>query len=107
MQLRLWWWRKVRYADIPKEARDLFERFGDAAIINVITSGMGQRNEELEMIYNNKNGMRAHAEKWLTERGDLRELREQRLETAEWAILIFVIVGVFLDLILVFKVRQP
>ena len=38
---------------------------------------------------------------WLTERGDLRELHEQRLETAEWAILIFVIAGVVLDLLLV------
>lgn len=101
MQLRLWWWRKVRYAAIPKDARDVFERFGDAAIVSVVTSGLGQRHGDLQKIYNDTDQMLTHATAWLTERGDLRELHEQRLETAEWAILIFVIAGVVLDLLLV------
>lgn len=82
-----------------KRRATYFERFGETAIINVITSGMGQRNKELEIIYNNENRMREHAAEWLTERGDLRELREQRLETVEWAILIFAVLGVIMDLI--------
>ena len=45
---------------------------------------------------------REHAIAWLTERGDLQEQRKQRLETLEWGILIFVIVGVILDALLVF-----
>lgn len=98
----MWWWRKVRKAHIPREVRDIFERFGDMVIISVITSGMGQRIDELEAIYNNKNGLREHATAWLTERGDLRERHEQRLETVEWAILLFVIVGVAVDLLLLY-----
>jgi hypothetical protein len=38
---------------------------------------------------------------WLTERRDIHERREDRLETVEWAILIFVIVGVLADLAIV------
>jgi hypothetical protein len=38
---------------------------------------------------------------WLTERQDIHERREDRLETAEWAILIFVIVGVLADIAIV------
>jgi hypothetical protein len=101
MQLRLWWWRKVRYATIPKEARDIFERFGDSVIGSVVTNGMGQRHGDLHKIYTDTDHMLTHATAWLTERADLRELHEQRLETAEWAILVFVIVGVVLDLLLV------
>jgi hypothetical protein len=63
-------------------------------------AGMDQRIDELNMIYDNSNHMREHAAAWLTERGDLRELHEQRLETAEWAILIFVVVSVILDLLI-------
>jgi hypothetical protein len=44
---------------------------------------------------------RQEATAWLMERGDLRELHEQRLETAEWAILIFLAAGVALDVMLV------
>jgi hypothetical protein len=38
---------------------------------------------------------------WLRERRDLVERREQRLETSEWAILIFVVVGVAADVAIV------
>ncbi len=100
MQLRLWWWRKVRYATIPQASRDIFERFGDSIIASVVTGFAGQRVDELNSICENPK-RREEATAWLTERGDLRELHEQRLETAEWAILIFVVVGVVLDLILV------
>jgi len=56
---------------------------------------------ELQNIYTD-DVTREHAIAWLTERGDLQEQREQRLETLEWGILIFVIVGVILDALLVF-----
>jgi hypothetical protein len=42
---------------------------------------------------------------WLTERRDIHERREQRLETAEWAILIWVVVGVIADIIVVMHLR--
>jgi hypothetical protein len=87
--MRLWWWRKVRYATIPKEARDIFERYGEFIISSVVTGGMAQRHGDLQKIYTDQHKMLAHAMAWLTERGDIREQREQRLETVEWAILIF------------------
>ena len=62
MQLRLWWWRKVRYKAIPKDARDVFERFGDAAIVSVVTSGLGQRHGDLQKIYNDTDQMLTHAQ---------------------------------------------
>jgi hypothetical protein len=96
MQPSLWWWRKVRYATIPKESRDIFERFGESTIGNVVTGFAGQRVAELDLICTDPN-RRTEATAWLTERGDLRELHEQRLETVEWAILIFVMAGVILD----------
>jgi hypothetical protein len=102
MQLRLWWWRKVRYAVIPKESRDIFERFGDSIIGNVVTGFAGQRVAELDLICTDPQ-RREEATAWLTERGDLRELHEQRLETAEWAILVFVLLGVILDVVLVIQ----
>lgn len=40
---------------------------------------------------------------WLTERADLAERREDRLETVEWAVLIFVAVGVIADVLLVLQ----
>jgi hypothetical protein len=99
MKLR---WRKVRYATaIPKEARDIFERFGEPVIGSVVAGGLTPRDGDLQRIYKSQDNMLSHAGAWLTERGDLRERHEQRLETVEWSILIFVIVGVVLDLLLV------
>jgi hypothetical protein len=41
-----------------------------------------------------------YAREWLTERADSHERREQRLETIEWAILIFVVLAVIVDVVL-------
>jgi hypothetical protein len=41
---------------------------------------------------------------WLTERADLAERTEDRIETVEWAVLIFVAVGVIVDVLLVLHV---
>jgi hypothetical protein len=94
--LRLWWWRKVRKAKIPADERDFFERLGETVIQLAITSGLTPRSESLRGIYGKADTLK-HAEEWLTERGDLREQHEQRLETVEWAILIFVVFGVIAD----------
>jgi hypothetical protein len=45
------------------------------------------------------NGAWAYRNK--TERADLAERRENRLEAVEWAVLIFVVVGVVADILLV------
>jgi hypothetical protein len=38
MQLRLWWWRKVRRANIPQILRDEFEQYGETVIVGALTS---------------------------------------------------------------------
>ncbi len=97
-----WWWRKVRKANIPKHEQDVFERFGEAAIrLTLAGCAGGSTPKELMDIYNNPERI-AHAVHWLTERADSLERRENRLETVEWAILVFVVVGVFADLALAF-----
>src|ERR1700682_3025108 len=95
--MRLWWWRKVRKAHIPKPERDLFERFGENVMGSLLTGGLQPQSAELQAISYKQNVL-AHAADWLTERSDAREQREQRLETAEGAILIVVLLEVIADL---------
>ena len=95
------WLRKVRKARIPQENRDLFERYGESIIVGLLISGLQPPYVELQRIYNNKDAMQ-NARDWLTERGDIRERREQRLEIVEWAILIFVVLGVIVESISLF-----
>jgi hypothetical protein len=97
--MRLWWWRDVRKANIPKKWRDIFERFGEIVIGNILSGGLNPRSTELQKIYTNEEGSLKHAADWLTECGDKREQRDQRSETVEWAILIFVVFGVVIDFI--------
>ena len=71
----MWWWTKIRRAD-----RAMFEGYGETMIAMVHWR---------------------EAVLWLRERQDIHARREDRLETVEWAILIFVIVGVVADLAIV------
>ena len=100
--MRLWWWRKVRTAAISESERDIFERFGESVIVAVLASGLNPRPKELQDLYNDPGRLKQAAD-WLTERRDSLERRENRVETAEWAILIFVVVGVVLDIVLVIQ----
>jgi len=97
-----WWWRKVRKANIPQADRDTFERFGETVIGSLLTGGFNPIAEELRVIYGNKT-KHEYARDWLTERGDSRELREQRLETVEWALLGVVALGVIVDVLLLVR----
>ncbi len=96
-----WRWRKVRKADIPKHERDVFERFGEAAI-RLTLAGCAGGSTPKELMDINAPQRIAHAVDWLTERADYLERRENRLETVEWAILVFVVAGVFADFALAF-----
>ncbi len=102
--MRLWWGRKIRFAKIHKEDRDLFERYGEPVVVGILTSGLNPRPADLQQVYCRPDRMQ-HAADWLTERSDVHEQREQRLETAEWAILIFVVLGVFADVWLLAKTK--
>jgi len=98
----MWWWRKVRYANIPAELRDRFEAYGEDVLAHALAVGGGspEQGVELMSLIPQK---RAEIMAWLMERRDLAERREQRLETWELAILIFVVFGVIADIFLIFK----
>ena len=97
--MRLWWWREVRKRrDIPQADRDLFERFGEFVIGSVLAGGFTPSHDDLIPLYRRGSALQVNARDWLTERSDSHELREQRLETAEWAILTFVLLEVIADL---------
>jgi hypothetical protein len=100
-------YRSVRTADIPKDHRDLFERYGETVIQLTITSGHNPASTDLVPVYNDYHHARSHAEAWLSEMGDRRANKEWRLEFVDWAILIFVIVGVFADFSLAFHWFDP
>jgi hypothetical protein len=77
--MRLWWWRKVRYATIPKEARDIFERYGEFIISSVVTGGMAQRHGDLQKIYTDP-----QSERRLTCSRTRKENLVTRLRRARW-----------------------
>ncbi len=100
----MWWWRKVRKANISEELRTKFERFGEDVLAQALAVG-AQRTQGVELL-ELLQGDRTPIMEWLTERRDIHERKEDRLETIEWLILIFVIVGVLADiLILVHELR--
>jgi hypothetical protein len=101
MALRLWWWTKVRKANIPEDTRNLFERYGEAVIAHALaTSYAGSDASSLSGLVFQRSG---DAVKWLTERRDKAAQREDRLETVEWAILIAVVVSVGVDIALLYR----
>lgn len=85
----MWWWTKVRKANIPPEVREAFE--------TMITLALATREEknvgDLNII---KDGGDAHA--WLRERHDVRARRQDRREAVEWAILLFVTFSLLTDI---------
>jgi hypothetical protein len=103
MRLRLWWGREIRKASISKSDRDIFERFGETVIGSVLAGGMQPRAPELQKLYGDMGPTFKAAADWLTERGDSQEQREQRMETVEWAVLIFVVLGVAVESVQLFR----
>jgi hypothetical protein len=93
----MWGYRKVRKADIPQAHRDVFERYGESVMQMMIAANFAPRAKELSEMYSDQ-AMIENAGKWLTERADKNAKHEWRIEIVEWAILIFVIVGVAVDL---------
>ncbi len=96
----MWWrWRTVRKANISEEQRKQFERFGEDVLAHALAVGADrtQGRELLGLL----EGDRTPIMKWLTERRDIHERREDRLETVEWFILGWVILGVIADIIIV------
>ena len=86
--------RKVRKANIKSQYRDSFERYGETVVQLLVSAGHSPTAEELQAIYQDPHARKA-ALLWLTERDDKNANHERRIELVEWAILIFVVVGIF------------
>jgi hypothetical protein len=95
--MSMWRWRRLRRVTIPPEERDIFERYGENVIGSVLAGGFNPATAELQGLYRSAE-MKDRAADWLSERADARERREDRLETLEWAILLFVFLEVVYDL---------
>jgi prepilin-type processing-associated H-X9-DG protein len=85
--------------NIPSHDLELFERIGETGIQLTLAGGFNPRLEELSQLYATPERIR-YAQEWLTERASIHARHEWRMERVEWAILIFVVVGVFADLYL-------
>jgi len=93
----VWWWTRITKANIPEEERNIFERYGENVIGNLLASGLNPATGELQAIYRSELA-KQNARDWLTERSTWHQRREDRLETLEWAILIFVGGELFFDI---------
>jgi hypothetical protein len=92
---------QLHTANIPDADRKLFEQVGETGIQLTLAGGFNPRSQELSDLYTNTERVK-YAQQWLTERADIHARHEWRMERVEWAILIFVAVGVFADLYLAF-----
>jgi hypothetical protein len=88
--------RSIRRADIPPELRTEFERYGEILIAMGLSQPQAASYSGPFFALISSHGNEAAA--WLTERRDLDERRENRLELVGWAILLFVVIGVLADI---------
>jgi len=94
----MWWWWKVRRANkILRDVRDELERYGELAVATALARAFDVQSSPM---FDLARTHRDHALAWLTERRDIAERKEQRMETVECEILIFVIFGVVIDILL-------
>jgi hypothetical protein len=87
-------WFRIRKASIPKEHREMFERFGASVVTVALYGGFpGPANtaEPMNTLYANS-AYRASAAEWLTEQYDRTELHETWSITMEAAITVLVAV---------------
>ena len=100
----MWWWRKVRWADIPDDVRAKLELFGETVVAMSLSTGIVSGTGQLSFLNNNWPDALA----WLQERRDIHERKEDRLETVEWAILLFVAFSFLTDIgILIYRYFDP
>jgi hypothetical protein len=99
--MSMWRWQTVRRADIPQDLREQFELFGETIMALAIESGDANRiGQELAWLGQNK---RWEIVAWLRERRDIEACHADRLEAVEVGILVFVVIGVILDLGILFR----
>lgn len=97
----MWWWQKIRPAKIPEADRRDFERFGETVVGYAVLFGdRFPTSSPLYRVYTDYQ-TKTNAMDWLAERAHANARREERVEAVEWAVLIFVAVGVVADILLV------
>jgi hypothetical protein len=95
-----WRWHKIRKANIPDDVRRAFEETGEFAV----QADLAQNYPPAKPILRDKypdGTIKTHGQAWVREQFDRKARREDRLETVEVAILIFVVIGVVADLLIV------
>jgi hypothetical protein len=101
MQLKLWRLLKaarqklrglvrIRKAHIPQAERDVMDRYGENVIAQMLSGGSTPRAKELHPVYQTDAKVK-HAARWLTERADSRERRDQWISTRDFILEIVVI----------------
>jgi hypothetical protein len=93
--------RRVRWANIDKDLRDICERYGESVMQAFITAPAGPQARDLQEIYKQPTKIQAVAE-WLTERGDIRINAEWRLELVQWALFGCAIVAIVVGILALF-----
>jgi hypothetical protein len=91
-----WWWHKIRHTDIPADVRQAFEETGPFAM----SAELGANYPPAKAILRDKYAdgkIKEYGHAWMRERYDRDERHGDRLETLEWAILIFVMLGVIVE----------
>jgi hypothetical protein len=96
----MWWWRKIRRPDIPDDVRRAFEETGEFEVRAELAAGFPPAKPILRDTHPDGT-IKSHGRAWIREQVDRQGRREDRLETAEWAILIFAIAGVLADCLIV------
>jgi hypothetical protein len=89
-------WRKVRKAVIPDELRDRFELCGPDVMAHAIGAGEhSSKGAELDGLLRQK---RAEILEWLRQKRDEEARNSDRREAVEWALLLFAIISVVVNL---------
>jgi len=96
----MWWWRKVRRANLPADVREAFGSIGQFAVSAELADNYPPAKPILRDKYPDGN-LKLYGQEWMREQTDRAARREDRLETVEVAILIFVFVGVVADCLIV------
>ena len=95
--MSMWRWQTIRPANLPQELRDRFELYGETLMSIAIESGDATRiGAELARL---GQANRDQIVAWLRERRDMEARHSDRLELVEWGLLVFVVLGVALDLV--------
>ena len=106
--MRLPWWTKIRRAEIDANLREQFEALGETLIslrlapLAPADQMVGAQLQNLvvgPLVHSAVSSHQTEAAAWLREKRDIQKQREDRLETVEWAILIFAIVAAIVGII--------